>query len=84
MLPYFFFTFLISCLFLQFLCLPSTVKIFPEYMTREEIFKTLLAENALGLVCNSSHISDVQGDFESCADILITTYWLPVELGKNV
>jgi hypothetical protein len=24
----------------------------------------------------------VQGDFESCADILITSYWLHVELGK--
>jgi hypothetical protein len=27
---------------------------------------------------------NVQGDFESCADILITSYWLHVELGKNV
>jgi hypothetical protein len=26
----------------------------------------------------------VQGDFESCADILITSYWLHVELRKNV
>jgi hypothetical protein len=26
----------------------------------------------------------LQGDFESCADILITTYWLYVELGKNI
>jgi hypothetical protein len=26
----------------------------------------------------------IQGDFESCADILITTYWLHVELGKNI
>jgi hypothetical protein len=26
----------------------------------------------------------IQGDFESCADILITSYWLYVELGKNV
>jgi hypothetical protein len=26
----------------------------------------------------------IQGDFESCADILITSYWLHVELGKNV
>jgi hypothetical protein len=23
-------------------------------------------------------------DFESCADILITSYWLHVELGKNI
>jgi hypothetical protein len=27
---------------------------------------------------------DIQGDFESCADILITSYWLHVELGKNI
>jgi hypothetical protein len=26
----------------------------------------------------------IQGDFESCADILITSYWLHVELGKNI
>jgi hypothetical protein len=26
----------------------------------------------------------IQGDFESCADILMTSYWLHVELGKNV
>jgi hypothetical protein len=26
----------------------------------------------------------LQGDFESCADILITSYWLHVELGKNI
>jgi hypothetical protein len=26
----------------------------------------------------------VQDDFESCADILITSYWLHVELGKNI
>jgi hypothetical protein len=26
---------------------------------------------------------NIQGDFESCADILITSYWLHVELGKN-
>jgi hypothetical protein len=26
----------------------------------------------------------MQGDFESCADILITSYWLRVELGKNI
>jgi hypothetical protein len=25
----------------------------------------------------------IQGDFESCADILITSYWLHVELGKK-
>jgi hypothetical protein len=28
--------------------------------------------------------SDIQGDFESCADILITSYWFYVEHGKNV
>jgi hypothetical protein len=26
----------------------------------------------------------IQGDFESCADILIIGYWLHVELGKNI
>jgi hypothetical protein len=30
------------------------------------------------------HFFSIQGDFESCADILITSYWLHVELGKNV
>jgi hypothetical protein len=29
-------------------------------------------------------INVIQGDFESCADILITSYWLHVELGKNI
>jgi hypothetical protein len=32
----------------------------------------------------SSLVFEIQGDFESCADILITSYWLHVELGKNV
>jgi hypothetical protein len=27
---------------------------------------------------------EIQGDFEICADILITSYWLHVELGKNI
>jgi hypothetical protein len=27
--------------------------------------------------------NSIQGDFKSCADILITSYWLHVELGKN-
>jgi hypothetical protein len=26
----------------------------------------------------------MQGDFENCADILITSHWLHVELGKNI
>jgi hypothetical protein len=26
----------------------------------------------------------IQGDFESCADILVTSYWLHVKLGKNI
>jgi hypothetical protein len=26
----------------------------------------------------------IQGDFESCADILITSCWFHVELGKNI
>jgi hypothetical protein len=26
---------------------------------------------------------EIQGDFESCADTLITSYWLHVELGKK-
>jgi hypothetical protein len=26
----------------------------------------------------------IQGDFESCADILVTSYWLHGELGKNI
>jgi hypothetical protein len=26
----------------------------------------------------------IQGVFESCAEILITSYWLHVELGKNI
>jgi hypothetical protein len=25
----------------------------------------------------------IQGDFESCAEILTTSYWLHAELGKN-
>jgi hypothetical protein len=27
-------------------------------------------------------LNNIQGVFESCADILITSYWLHVELGK--
>jgi hypothetical protein len=26
----------------------------------------------------------IQGDFESCAEILTTSYWLHAELGKNI
>jgi hypothetical protein len=33
---------------------------------------------------NSRELNEIQGDFESCADILITSYWLHVELGKNI
>jgi hypothetical protein len=29
-------------------------------------------------------LRQIQGGFESCADILITSYWLHVELGKNI
>jgi hypothetical protein len=32
----------------------------------------------------SSQKLDYTGDFESCADILITSHWLHVELGKNI
>jgi hypothetical protein len=28
--------------------------------------------------------NSIQGDFETCADILIMSCWLHVELGKNV
>jgi hypothetical protein len=28
--------------------------------------------------------SSIQGVFESCAEILTTSYWLHVELGKNI
>jgi hypothetical protein len=28
--------------------------------------------------------ANIQGDFESCAEILTTSYWLHVELGKNI
>jgi hypothetical protein len=27
---------------------------------------------------------DIQGDCESCAEILTTSYWLHEELGKNI
>jgi hypothetical protein len=32
---------------------------------------------------NIIFLSLIQGNFESCADISITSYWLLVELGKN-
>jgi hypothetical protein len=32
----------------------------------------------------SSHFKDIQGVIESCTDILTTSYWLHVELGKNI
>jgi hypothetical protein len=35
-------------------------------------------------VCNKITERNIQDDFESCADILITSYWLYVELGKNI
>jgi hypothetical protein len=31
-----------------------------------------------------SYLPNIQGVFESCADILTTSYWLHVELGKNI
>jgi hypothetical protein len=37
-----------------------------------------------GAYLRSLYFLDLQGDFESCADILITSYWLHVELGKNI
>jgi hypothetical protein len=49
-----------------------------------------LSENAsitilISSIFNSIDIQEcIQGDFESCADILITSYWLHVELGKNI
>jgi hypothetical protein len=30
------------------------------------------------------NLINIQGDFESCADILIRSHWLRVELGKSV
>jgi hypothetical protein len=36
------------------------------------------------LILFKYEFAKVQGDFESCADILITSYWLDVELEKNV
>jgi hypothetical protein len=32
----------------------------------------------------SSHFKDIQGAIESCTDILTTSYWLHVELGKSI
>jgi CMP-2-keto-3-deoxyoctulosonic acid synthetase len=29
-------------------------------------------------------VINIQGVFESCAEILTTSYWLHVELGKNI
>jgi hypothetical protein len=38
--------------------------------------------SAIALIFSTAY-NIIQGDFESCADILITSYWLHVELGKN-
>jgi hypothetical protein len=32
----------------------------------------------------STHLRFIQGVIESCTDILSTSYWLHVELGKNI
>jgi hypothetical protein len=40
--------------------------------------------NGLEDFVNVFMIKGIQGDFESCADILITSYWLHAELGKNI
>jgi predicted phosphoadenosine phosphosulfate sulfurtransferase len=32
----------------------------------------------------STTLNSIQGVIESCTDILTTSYWLHVELGKNI
>jgi hypothetical protein len=50
-------------------------------------FRSLATENS-SEYSTSENITNInfhiQGDFESCADILTTSYWLHVELGKNI
>jgi hypothetical protein len=37
------------------------------------------------LICmNATNEDQIQGVIESCTDILTTSYWLHVELGKNI
>jgi hypothetical protein len=45
---------------------------------------TMYEGSSIFIVPKVESIINIQDDFESCADILITTYWLHVELGKNV
>jgi type III secretory pathway component EscT len=47
-------------------------------ITRETSFACLL------LIIFLIHIKYIQGVIESCTDILTTSYWLDVELGKNI
>jgi hypothetical protein len=65
--------------FSYFICRFIFFHMFPS-LSENDSFTTLISS-----IFKSIDILEcIQGDFESCADILITSYWLHVELGKNI
>jgi hypothetical protein len=53
----------------------------PMVQTVMNILKGILKQKIFERVSKKSQI---QGVIESCTDILTTSYWLHVELGKNI
>jgi hypothetical protein len=51
-------------------------------MSFGSVYSNVLSYYFLAAILSSLKKIYIQGDFESCADILITSYWLHVELGK--
>jgi hypothetical protein len=52
-------------------------------MQKKELSKSVQPFSSDALTNQQHFIFIIQGVFESCAEILITSYWLHVELGKN-
>jgi hypothetical protein len=60
----------------------TTLKMFSFFF----FFQFILLHNGTALIqsLKISSSSHIQGDFESRAEILTTSYWLHAELGKNI
>jgi hypothetical protein len=61
----------------------------PEFKNKNMYTPTFKNTNMQGVSLNTTRVDfnmsfKIQGVIESCADILTTSYWLHVELGKNI
>jgi hypothetical protein len=62
----------------------SLLELSPFHLSNGPIYCTKFHQNMLFLAVVFSMINSIQGVIESCTDILTTSYWLHVELGKII